>query len=84
MCFNAIESKGRHCGQPEEGGLMMDEDYRFPNRKRKNWDDPGPGDKLPETGWQELNTQPEEAEPVHASGYRILDSGSECPASERA
>ncbi len=81
MCFNAIESKGRHCGQPEEGGLMMDEDARFPNRKRKGWEQPDLGDKLPEAGWQELNTAPEEAEPVRASGYRIVDSGSESPAS---
>jgi hypothetical protein len=59
----------------------MDEDNRFPNRKRKR-EQPGLPDTLPDAEWQELNNESGEAEPLPVSGYRVVRSASESPGEE--
>jgi hypothetical protein len=62
----------------------MDEDARFPNRKRKNWDEPSLGDKLPDAELPEFNSESREAGPLPTSGYHILGSASENPGDQAA
>ena len=55
----------------------MEENPRFPNRKRKNWDEPDLGNKLPDTELEEFNRESSELEPRPAIGYRIIGSDGE-------
>jgi hypothetical protein len=55
----------------------MDEDARFPNRKRKNWEPSLLGDKIPEAELQEFISESTPAEPLPTSGYHVLGSAEE-------
>ena len=63
----------------------MDENLRFPNRKKKNWDEePSLGDKLPDAELEEFNSESGDLEPLPMSNYRIVASASEDSDSEPA
>ena len=62
----------------------MDENVRFPNRKKKNWDEPDLGEKLPDAELQEFNSESTTAEPLPSSGYRIFGSVPETSGSQPA
>jgi hypothetical protein len=69
----------------KRGCLTMDENLRFPNRKKKNWDEePSLGDKLPDAELGEFNSKSSDLEPLPMSNYRIVASASEDTDSEPA
>jgi hypothetical protein len=55
----------------------MDEDARFPNRKKKNWEHSLLGDKIPEAELQEFINESTPAEPLPTSGYHVVGSAEE-------
>lgn len=57
----------------------MEPDSRFPNRKRKGWDEPVLGDKLPAAELQEFNSESAEVEPLPVSSYRVFGLAQENP-----
>lgn len=52
----------------------MNEDPRFPNRKKKDWDSPLPGDTLTDADPKDPNGEPTNAALPTFSSYKIIDA----------
>ena len=63
---------------------MIDEDPRFPNRKKREPDPLPLGNQLADASQQDLNSEITEDENLPISGYRVIESDSEPPAEKLA
>lgn len=52
----------------------MEEGSRFPNRKRKNVDEPVLGEKLPDAELQAFHSESRKVEPLPVSGYHVREA----------